>query len=101
MAREAAVGTLPCPVCPYPDAEVRKDRNGHLYVYCPDCSVQVFTRGCRIKEAGLAAKMTPISVDIRDIGHGRHGVPVELVAESTPTPTPATTPTPKKRGLIL
>lgn len=47
------VGQCTCPECGFTDAEVRRDRNAHLYRYCPDCTAQYFTYGDAVKSANL------------------------------------------------
>jgi hypothetical protein len=99
MARAAAVGMLSCPICDFPEAEVRQDKNGHLYLFCPDCNAQIFTRGCQVKERGLRMKMRPVAVAVAAaVEEIEEGGPV-VDPEDLPTALPS--PKPEKRRLIL
>lgn len=88
-------GHIDCPICDHPDAEVKLDKNGALYVFCPDCNAQVFTRGCPRKQAALLRKMRPIETP----------EPEEKpeAPTATPTPDPSTQPRPEKKraGLLI
>lgn len=62
MSKKGLVGLVRCPyhsVCGNDEAEVRRDKNGNLYVVCYECEPvsQHFTRGApqRIKVLGLEA----------------------------------------------
>lgn len=57
MAKKEAVGHMACPECGFPDAEVKEDKNGNLYRYCPDCSAQYMTHGRPHKVENLKARM--------------------------------------------
>jgi uncharacterized Zn finger protein (UPF0148 family) len=90
-------GHIACPICDHPDAEVKRDKNGALYVFCPDCNAQVFTRGCQRKQAALMRKM-------RSTAQPEPPAPPEEKPEapkpetaSTPQPTPAK----KRAGLLI
>lgn len=52
-----------CFLCSSPKPEVRKDRNGNPYLWCPNpnCNVQVFTQGKGDRAKHMLAKMTPIA----------------------------------------
>ncbi len=41
---KTAIGFIGCPVCGFVDMEIREDKNGAPYCYCPDCNIQIFTR---------------------------------------------------------
>lgn len=89
-------GHISCPICDHPDAEVKRDKNGALYVFCPDCNAQVFTRGCQRKQAALLRKMRPSE---------QPSPPEEKPEAPTATPTPDTSPHPqpakKRAGLLI
>lgn len=72
MARKQSVGLIACPFCDFADAEVREDKNGKAYSYCPECDMQSFTRTAA-QDARMRERMRPIAA---------------------PTPTPAPEPTP-------
>lgn len=99
MARAAAVGMLSCPICDFEEAEVRPDKNGHLYLFCPDCNAQIFTRGCQVKERGLKAKMRPVAVAVAAAVEEMEGGGPVVVPEDLQVAAPA--PKPEKRRLLL
>lgn len=39
-----ALALCACPECGYPEAEIKKAKNGTAYRFCPDCSAQYFTQ---------------------------------------------------------
>lgn len=45
MARGELIGLMDCPECGFTDAEVRPDKSGSPYRFCPDCTAQYFSRG--------------------------------------------------------
>lgn len=55
MAKSELIGLCDCPECDFPDAEVRNDKGGHPYRFCPDCTAQYFTRGNPVKVRNLLA----------------------------------------------
>lgn len=57
MAKKEVVGHMTCPECDFPDAEVKADKNGNLYRYCPECSAQYMTHGRPHKVENLKARM--------------------------------------------
>lgn len=100
MAKTEPVGHIACPICDHKDAEVKADKNGHLYIWCPDCSTQLFSRGCEVRQGHIRRKMRPLA--------GPAPVPQpQPAAKADPkpnTPPPAAAPVPKKpasSGLIL
>lgn len=44
MAKRELVGTCICPECGKSGAEVKTQKNGLLYRFCPDCNAQYFPR---------------------------------------------------------
>lgn len=97
MAKTPAIGHTACPVCPK-IAEVKLDKAGRAYIFCPDCNIQLFTR-YEHQSKFLLAKMRPVVED--------RGIPVadipaleaallpkkETISESDPPP--------KKRAFSL
>lgn len=67
MAKKEAVGHMACPECGFPDAEVKEDKNGNLYRYCPDCSAQYMTHGRPHKVANLKARMRAAPVEVEAV----------------------------------
>ena len=84
MAKKEAVGHMACPECGFPDAEIKEDKNGNLYRYCPDCSAQYMTHGRPHKVKNLMARMRPVAaavaVAVEDVAG--HGVLVKPQAEA-------------------
>lgn len=74
--KPAPIGHMRCPECDVDGAEIKRDKSGHPYRYCPDCNAQYFTRGDPRRVANLLRKMTP--------------APAAAAAEAVPaTPAPA------------
>lgn len=61
MPKRELIGHLPeCPLCgPGFRMEVRLDKNGHPYAWCPDCTVQILTHGGHRAEK-MRARMEPL-----------------------------------------
>jgi hypothetical protein len=91
MAKPQPVGHMTCPECDFPDAEIKHDKNGNPYRYCPDCSAQYMTHGRPHKVANLQAKMRPIAAAIAEA----FPAPVSPLADTPPETKPA-----KRRFLI-
>ena len=64
MARGALIGLCDCPECAFPDAEIRPDKGGAPYRYCPDCYAQYFSRGAPHKVKNLLAKIRAMAAEI-------------------------------------
>lgn len=56
MAKNELLGLMDCPECGMSGAEVRNDKSGKAYRFCPDCTAQYFTRGGE-KEKKLLEKL--------------------------------------------
>lgn len=89
-------GHIACPICDHPDAEVKRDKNGALYVFCPDCNAQVFTRGCQRKQAALLRKMRP-----SEQPSPPEEKPEAPTATPTADPSPQPQPAKKRAGLLI
>lgn len=74
MAKSELIGLCNCPECGFKDAEVRNDKSGAPYRFCPDCTSQYFTRGEPHKAKNLLAKL-----------HQAKAAPAEAIA---PAPAP-------------
>lgn len=44
MAKREVLGVMPCPECGHDSAEVKAQKNGLCYRYCPECNAQYFPR---------------------------------------------------------
>lgn len=60
MAKSQAIGHVDCHVCGL-EAEIKQDKNGKAYIYCPDCNIQSFTR-TEYQSNKLLARMRPVTV---------------------------------------
>lgn len=57
MARAELIGLCKCHECGFPDAEIRPDKGGNPYRFCPDCTAQYFSRGVPHKVKNLLAQI--------------------------------------------
>lgn len=109
MAAKTPLGHVECPECGFEAAEIRADKNGHLYRYCPDCSAQYFTRGELVREKNLRARMRPVTEPVTEAGQGAPRPPVAahpIKPQPAPKPPAAAQPikpqpVPKRVGLLL
>lgn len=96
MAKSPAIGLCTCPDCGYEKCEIKRDKNGDAYRFCPadDCNLQTFTRD-PIKSARMIAKMKPIS----EVS----APPAIQKTENIPKPQKPTenAPTALKSGLLM
>jgi hypothetical protein len=82
--RKSAIGHITCPTCDHVDAEVKEDKNGHAFIFCPDCNQQLFTRGDH-RDAKLRKKMRPVTVT--DTAPPELPVPPVPVSDTKPKET--------------
>ena len=101
MARAELIGLMDCPECGFKEAEVRPDKSGSPYRFCPDCTAQYFSRGGE-KAKALMAKVRrtdapPLAqqaaVDVLD-AH----LPKGVSETSKTTPPASPTPPAKKKS---
>lgn len=64
MAKGQVVGHVDCPLCGL-EAEVKEDKNGNPYAFCPDCTMQLLTHGGHRAEL-LRRKMRPVAQAVAD-----------------------------------
>jgi len=64
MARGELIGLCVCPECNFPDAEVRPDKSGAPYRFCPDCTAQYFSRGVPHKVKNLLSKIRQVAQQV-------------------------------------
>lgn len=95
MAKEI-MGHVDCPVCGHAHAQVKEDKSGNPFIFCPvrDCSTQVFTRREFQKQA-LLSRVRPVSVpvtvtDTEKKPEKEASVPV---TDTAPPPLPKRKPT--------
>ena len=65
MARADLIGYQKCPECGLDGAEIRPDKSGAPYRFCPDCTAQYFTRGNPVKVKNLMARIVPVAVPVK------------------------------------
>lgn len=58
MAKQKPVGFMVCPECGLEGAEIKTQKTGLLYRWCPDCNAQYFPRTEQASER-LRARMMP------------------------------------------
>lgn len=103
MAKNNAIGHTDCHVCGFADAEIKLDKTGKAYLFCPDCNIQSFTRN-QTQSDKLIAKMRPVeisqSIPVADVEKLKKAIltPVtvtekvtvqnEQIEEVTPPPIP-------------
>ena len=63
--KKTPIGHVACPVCDFPDAQVKEDKNGHAYIHCGDCNAQTFTRN-DFRNGKLRARMRAVTVTVTD-----------------------------------
>jgi hypothetical protein len=88
MPKKQLLGLIKCGECGFADAEVRPDKNGSPYWWCPDCNVQVFARGDKKRADNIVARMRPVAPAA---GDGSSATPASSV---TPPAAPAAAPAP-------
>ena len=85
MTKKTPIGHMECPTCKHPDAEVKEDKNGHAFLFCPDCATQVFTRNPH-RDRHMRKNMRPVTVT--------EPAPATV---TKPEPPPAPPPAPEKK----
>lgn len=90
-----AIGHIECSVCGHPDAEVKPDKNGHAFIFCPDCAAQTFTRN-EYRDRHLRRRMRPVTVTVT--GQDEPPAPPAAAPVTAPKPAaPAPAPAPEKK----
>lgn len=56
MAKREVIGLVVCPECDASGAEIKAQKNGRPYRYCPECNAQYFARDDR-QEKNLLEKI--------------------------------------------
>lgn len=112
MTGKALLGVIPCPCCKENSMEIRPDRSGAAFGYCPLCSQQLRVGGQRdaaFREnwglpAGNDAPVTVTGTDsiAGDAGESSDGPPVEGPAAATvPETVPAAQPKKRRATCLL
>lgn len=63
--KKTPIGHVACPVCDFPDAQVKEDKNSHAYIHCTDCNAQTFTRN-DFRNGKLRGRMRAVTVTVTD-----------------------------------
>jgi hypothetical protein len=63
--KKTPIGHVACPVCDFPDAQVKEDKNNHAYIHCTDCNAQTFTRN-DFRNGKLRGRMRAVTVTVAD-----------------------------------
>ena len=90
--KKTPIGHVACPVCDFPDAQVKEDKNGHAYIHCGDCNAQTFTRN-DFRNGKLRGRMRAVTVTVTD-----DTVTVTAPAPATAPPAAKVPPTKKPGG---
>lgn len=90
-------GHIACPICDHAEAEVKRDKNESLYIFCPECNAQFFTRGCARKQNAIRGKMRQF---VRPETENT-AVPEEKPEVPTSPQPPQPQPAKKRAGLLM
>ncbi len=98
MPKRELIGHLPeCPLCgPGFEMEVRLDKNGHPYAWCPDCTVQILTHGGHRAEK-MRARMKPVEASEPEPEPPAPAAPAQPVPEPEPEPEEPGAQRPRRR----
>lgn len=100
MAKREVLGTMDCPECGKSGAEVKEQKNGMAYRWCPECNAQYFTRTPET-DARLRAKIggaKPVTVSLQEPEAKTAPMPAPKPKAAAPAPMPAPIPKPKGTG---
>lgn len=103
--KKELIGHVDCPVCEYIDAQVKEDKNGHSFIFCPDCAAQTFTRN-DFRDKRLRARMRPVTVTVTEPLQAEPPepaitVPTKQTAKASPVPAvPKPQPVKKKAAAL-
>lgn len=86
-----AIGHIECAVCGHPDAEVKPDKNGHAFIFCPDCAAQTFTRN-EYRDRHLRRRMRPVTDTVTGQDEPPAPPAAAPVTAKAPPPIPVTAP---------
>lgn len=104
MARGELIGMMNCPECGFAEAEVRPDKSGSPYRFCPDCTAQYFTRGQPEKVRNLMSKVRlskPVEKEISEVSVKEISADSPVKAAPTaPASKPSTPPQPAKNSWL-
>lgn len=111
MAGKVLLGVLPCPCCKEISLEIRPDRSGAAFGYCPLCSQQLRVGAGRDAmfranwglPAGNDAPVTVTDTDAGGAGESSGGGPAveEPPAATVTEPEPAAPPKKKRATCLL
>jgi len=94
MSKNEVIGTCSCPLCQFPDQEIRVSTNGKPYMVCEECGMQLFSRQARsvklLKERIGAKPVDPVAP--------KPATPIPVPKPAAPAaakPAPVPVPEPK------
>jgi len=91
MAKREVLGVMDCPECGMSGAEIKAQKSGLLYRWCPDCNAQYFPRTVEASaRLGLKAGIGAVPV-----------VPVTVTEEKAPAMPVTKHPAPKRDGFDM
>lgn len=90
--KKVPIGHMECPTCKYKDAQVKEDKNGDAFLFCPDCATQVFTRNPH-RDHHMRKNMRPVTVP--------EPKPAPTPdPDQKPEPDPKSAPAPTRKGWL-
>ena len=60
MAKGDLLGHIDCPMHDGFEMDVKEDKNGNPYAFCPDCCTQILTHGREPKASLMLRRMRPV-----------------------------------------
>lgn len=95
--QKTIIGHIDCPTCGHADMQVKEDKNGHAFGFCPDCASQLFTRN-DFRDKRLRERMRPVTVTVTEPKPAEP--PEQPVTAPTVPAVPKPQPTPKKPATV-
>ena len=97
MEKKKVIGHINCPTCGFETMEVKEDKNGKAFAFCPDCATQVFTRN-DFRDKRLRENMRPVTVtDTVPLPKPIPEKPKPIQAITMPDPPRPRIPVPEKK----
>lgn len=91
--KKPLLGLFDCPTCDFPEMEVRPDKNGHAFGYCPDCAQQLRTgNDYRSKKLSAKLRQAPAAAPalvVDPLPTAARAAPVTVTEEKPAAPPPA------------
>ena len=96
MEKKKVIGHINCPTCGFDAMEVKEDKNGKAFGFCPDCSTQLFTRN-DFRDKRLRANMRPVTVTVTEQPAQPVTAKAPPMAITMPDPPRPRIPVPEKK----